>query len=64
MPYDEAGKILEHGVPSYMPEGKEVRVLKLTKEDPGCPCGGTHVKHVSDIKGIEIKNIKKKGKNT
>jgi Ser-tRNA(Ala) deacylase AlaX len=34
----------------------------LTEDDAGCPCGGTHVGHVGDIKGIEISKIVKKGK--
>lgn len=37
--------------------------MKLTPEDEGCPCGGTHVKHVTDIAGIEVTKIVKKGKN-
>jgi Ser-tRNA(Ala) deacylase AlaX len=40
-----------------------VRVLKLTTEDWGCPCGGTHVHHVNDIKEMTITKIVKKGKN-
>lgn len=24
----------------------EIRVIKLTNNDEGCPCGGTHVKKV------------------
>lgn len=39
-----------------------MRVLKLTEEDAGCPCGGTHVAHVSDIEEINITKIQKKGK--
>ncbi len=38
--------------------------MKLTVEDNGCPCGGTHVKHVGDIVEIEVTKILKKGKNT
>lgn len=43
--YEEANKELEKagGVPSYIPVGNELRVLKLTEDDHGCPCGGTHV---------------------
>lgn len=47
-----------------MPEGQDLRVVKLTEEDSGCPCGGTHVKHVQDIYEIEVTKIVKKGKNT
>ena len=31
------------GVPSYIPEGQDLRVLKVHPNDEGCPCGGTHV---------------------
>jgi Ser-tRNA(Ala) deacylase AlaX len=55
---------LKDGVPPYIPKGQDLRVVKLTKEDEGCPCGGTHVKNVTDIEGIEITKIQKKGKNT
>jgi Ser-tRNA(Ala) deacylase AlaX len=41
-----------------------MRVVKLNEEDPGCPCGGTHVKHVHDLIEIEVTKIVKKGKNT
>ena len=52
------------GVPSYIPMGQDLRVLKLVPEDPGCPCGGTHVDSISKIGRIEITKIKKKKKNT
>ena len=43
--YDEANEILAKagGVPPYVAAGSDLRVLKLTDEDYGCPCGGTHV---------------------
>ena len=41
-----------------------MRVVKLSDEDNGCPCGGTHVKHLHDIAEIEVTKIIKKGKNT
>ncbi len=62
--YEEAGKVLKDGIPSYMPQGQDMRVIKLTEEDMGCPCGGTHVKHVTDIQEIEVTKIVKKGKTT
>jgi Ser-tRNA(Ala) deacylase AlaX len=63
--YEEAGQQLckAGGVPPYIAQGSEVRVLKLTEDDPGCPCGGTHVGHVSDIEQIYISKIVKKGKS-
>ena len=64
--FDEAGKELEAagGVPPYIKEGSELRVLKLTPEDLGCPCGGTHVHNVGEIGRIEVTRIRKKKKNT
>ena len=64
MEYEEAAKALKDGVPSYMPAGKPFRVVKITEEDNGCPCGGTHIKSVKDIVSIEVTKIQKKGKNT
>jgi Ser-tRNA(Ala) deacylase AlaX len=62
--YEEANEALEKagGCPPYIKEGSILRVLKLTEDDWGCPCGGTHVGHVADIKGINITKIQKKGK--
>jgi len=50
-------------VPDYLAVGKPVRYLTLTKEDKGCPCGGTHVKNIKDIGKLEITKVQKKGKN-
>ena len=61
--YDEAKEILGC-MPPYLPEGKDVRIVRLCEEDKGCPCGGTHVKHIKDIEGIEVVKIQKKKKNT
>jgi Ser-tRNA(Ala) deacylase AlaX len=62
--YDEANEHLAKagGVPPYIPVGSDLRVLKLTADDAGCPCGGTHVQHVKDIEEITITKITKKGK--
>jgi len=64
--YDEANEQLAGagGVPSYVAEGSELRVLKLTPEDLGCPCGGTHVHAVTEIGRIEVTTMKKKKQNT
>ena len=59
--YEEAGKYME--VPSYLPAGKPIRYVKLSSEDKGCPCGGTHVKHLKEIGKVTIDKIQKKGKN-
>ena len=43
--YEEAQQELVNagGVPPYIEAGAMLRVLKLTADDAGCPCGGTHV---------------------
>lgn len=57
--YDEAQQELVNagGVPPYIPAGQSLRVLKLTTDDAGCPCGGTHVEHVKDIQKINVTKI-------
>jgi len=64
--YDEAEEELKKagGVPSYVKAGQEIRVLKMTPEDLGCPCGGTHVHAIEEIGSIAITKIKKKKNNT
>ena len=49
--YEEANEELKGagGIPPYVKEGQELRVLKLTPEDLGCPCGGTHVHNIAEI---------------
>jgi Ser-tRNA(Ala) deacylase AlaX len=59
--YEDAKR--EITVPEYIPEGKPFRYVKLMGDDKGCPCGGTHVKSIQDISGVEITKVAKKGKN-
>jgi Ser-tRNA(Ala) deacylase AlaX len=61
--HDEAKEKLEE-IPSYFTDGERIRYVRLCKDDKGCWCGGTHVKHIKDIKGIDITKVKKNGKNT
>jgi Ser-tRNA(Ala) deacylase AlaX len=49
-------------LPDYLPAGKPFRWIKLCQDDVGCPCGGTHVQHLRDIKGMKIPKITNKGK--
>jgi Ser-tRNA(Ala) deacylase AlaX len=44
-------------LPDYIPENKPFRWVRLNQNDVGCPCGGTHVQHITDIKGIKIPKI-------
>eukprot|EP00708_Paratrimastix_pyriformis_P005067 GAFH01004040.1.p1 GENE.GAFH01004040.1~~GAFH01004040.1.p1 ORF type:complete len:275 (-),score=8.93 GAFH01004040.1:19-792(-) len=51
--------LFAHGNPyASLPE---VRVVTLA--GAACPCGGTHVTHVGDLKQVVIEKVKAKGKN-
>lgn len=45
-------------VPDYLPENRPSRVIMYG--DSGVPCGGTHVKKLSDIGTIQIRKLKQK----
>ena len=40
-----------------VPSGDNITIVKMTSNDLGCPCRGTHVNEVAEIGGIEIKKI-------
>lgn len=48
-------------VPDYIPEGKPGRVVLFGNF--GVPCGGTHVKYLSELKSMTIRKIKQDGDN-
>ena len=56
--YEEACKVLGSKMPTYLKPGTMVRIIKINGMDVGCPCGGTHVKHVNEIGGMKIEKIK------
>lgn len=56
----EEGKKQFNELPSYLPQGKPFRWVKLQETDKGCPCGGTHVKHLKDIGALKITKITNK----
>jgi Ser-tRNA(Ala) deacylase AlaX len=58
---EEAEKLFE--VPQFLKNEPSVRFVKLTNQDKGCPCGGTHVKSVKEIGKIIVTKMQKKGKN-
>ncbi|GMH18785.1 hypothetical protein Nepgr_020626 [Nepenthes gracilis] len=59
LPYEEAAKLCGGQLPDYIPKGSTPRIVKIG-EYPGCPCGGTHVLDISDIKGIKVSQIRTK----
>ncbi len=61
--YDELVKLCSN-IPTYLPKDKPLRVADIEGFEP-VPCGGTHLKNLSEISKIEIRKIsnkKKKGK--
>lgn len=57
---EELKKICEN-TPEYLPEDKPVRVVMYG--DIAIPCGGTHVKNISEIKKMIIRKIKMEKNN-
>lgn len=57
---DKMAEVCAH-VPDYIPEGKPARVILFGGF--GVPCGGTHVKNISELKHITIRKVKPSGKN-
>ncbi len=54
-------KALGAHMPTYLKPGTVIRVLKMNSLDTGCPCAGTHVRHVREIGGVKIDKIKSLG---
>ena len=48
-------------LPSFI---KDLRVVTIGDKQDLCPCAGTHVRNISEIKGIEFIGKKSKGKGT
>ncbi|XP_019437849.1 PREDICTED: uncharacterized protein LOC109343821 [Lupinus angustifolius] len=58
-PYDEAAKLCGGCLPDYIPKGSTPRIVSIG-DNPGCPCGGTHVVDISDIIKIKVSQIRSK----
>ncbi|WP_026530211.1 alanine--tRNA ligase-related protein [Haematomicrobium sanguinis] len=58
MPAEELSTVVKH-VPDNLPTNKPTRLV-MYGTDFGIPCGGTHVKDVSEIGGMLITKIKSK----
>ena len=62
VPYGEIGTHCGGSVPAYLPEGQASRIVLISPEGPGCPCGGTHVKSSGELGEVVVTGIKvKKG---
>ncbi|KAK3261037.1 hypothetical protein CYMTET_30039, partial [Cymbomonas tetramitiformis] len=59
--YDEAAKRCGGNLPDYIPKDSVPRIVNMAS-DVGCPCGGTHVHDIAEIKSMTITGIRvKKG---
>lgn len=52
-------KVLCGDLPAYVDRSKPIRVVAIG-DNPGCPCGGTHVKALKDLGQLEISKIRTK----
>lgn len=60
-PYEEATKLCGGSLPSYISKDSTPRIVKFG-DNPGGPCGGTHVADISIINSLKVTNIRvKKG---
>ena len=63
VPYSDVGKHVGGETPSHLLEGQPVRVVTI-EGAPGCPCGGTHVRHVGEIGSVVVSKVKVQKGNT
>ncbi|XP_022722458.1 uncharacterized protein LOC111279710 [Durio zibethinus] len=59
LPYEEAAELCGGSLPDYIPQGSTPRIIKLG-DNPGCPCGGTHVSDISEIISMKVTQIRTK----
>ncbi|CAL0330656.1 unnamed protein product [Lupinus luteus] len=59
LPYDEAAKLCGGCLPDYISKGSTPRIVTIG-DNPGCPCGGTHVADISHIIKIKVSQIRSK----
>jgi len=61
LPYSEAAALCGGTLPDYIAKDSWPRIVCLG-ENPGCPCGGTHVADISEIGDVKVTQIRiKKG---
>lgn len=59
LPYQEAAELCGGSLPDYIHPGSNPRIIKLG-DNPGCPCGGTHVSDISEILSMKVSKIRTK----
>ncbi|XP_008805752.1 alanine--tRNA ligase 1 [Phoenix dactylifera] len=59
LPYEEASKWCGGDLPSYISKGSTPRIVKFG-DHPGCPCGGTHVADIANIRSLKVMQIRTK----
>lgn len=59
LPYDKASELCGESLPDYIQKDSTLRIVKLN-DNPGCPCGGTHVSDISEILRLKVSQIRTK----
>ncbi|XP_031400043.1 uncharacterized protein LOC116210319 [Punica granatum] len=59
LPYGDASDLCGGSLPDYIPQNSTPRILKFG-DNPGCPCGGTHVDDISEIISMKVSRIRTK----
>ncbi|KAK1317658.1 hypothetical protein QJS10_CPA05g00449 [Acorus calamus] len=57
--YDETAELCGGSLPDYISKSSKPRIVKLGN-NPGCPCGGTHVANISDIRALKVSQVRMK----
>ncbi|XP_068659623.1 uncharacterized protein [Aristolochia californica] len=57
MPYEQAADLCGGSLPTYISKDSSPRILKFGNY-PGCPCGGTHVVDISEIRSMKVTQIR------
>lgn len=59
LPYEEACELCGGCLPDYISKESTPRIVKIG-DNPGCPCGGTHVSDISEISSITVSQLRTK----
>ncbi|XP_077225940.1 threonyl and alanyl tRNA synthetase second additional domain-containing protein [Tasmannia lanceolata] len=59
LPYEEASEKCGGSLPAYISKSSHPRIVQLGN-NPGCPCGGTHVADIAEIGMLKVPQIRTK----